>query len=289
MELENKKLSIRLLKYDYRLYNRIMLKETKTRIKAQFPLFYYLLQGMKREVTNRLMYPKLLTVELTKAKLTYQMIVTSIQEEVVVNGTYFERDLIERILGLIKPGNVFLDVGAATGTHSIPLAMKCGSEGQVYALEPDQECSVVLKKNLTLNGLNNVSVLNVAAWNKDTALILNTNGASGHAPQVEETIFQNIEFKTHLPISARSIESLVKSNDIRSPDIVKIDVEGKEYEVLQGMGDLKPKHIFVEVHPVMGVDLKKINEMMISKGYSIIDQQNRVGEIHIYYSIIPPN
>ena len=261
-----------------------MLNEAKTFVKGKTPQLYYLLQGMRREVTNKLMYPKLLTIELTEAKLAYQMAVTSIQEEVVVNGAYFERELIERMLDLTKQGDVFLDVGAATGTHSIPLAMKCGLKGQVYALEPDQECRAVLNKNIQLNGLNNVSVLNIAAWNKDHNLILNTSGTAGHAPQVEETVVQNREFKRHLPVIARSIESLVKSNDIRSPDIVKIDVEGKEYEVLQGIGNLKLKYIFVEVHPAMGVDLEKINSLMKSKGYHTIYQQNREGEIHVCYS-----
>ena len=261
-----------------------MLNEAKTFVKGKTPQLYYLLQGMRREVTNKLMYPKLLTIELTEAKLAYQMAVTSIQEEVVVNGAYFERELIERMLDLTKQGDVFLDVGAATGTHSIPLAMKCGLKGQVYALEPDQECRAVLNKNIQLNGLNNISVLDIAAWNKDTTLILNTNGVTGYAPQVER-ITRNREFKRHLPVMARSIKSLVKSNDIRSPDIVKIDVEGKEYEVLQGIGNLKLKYIFVEVHPAMGVDLKKINALMTSKGYHIIGRQNRKGEIHVCYSL----
>ena len=266
------------------MYNCIMLTETKARIRTQFPHLYFLLQGMKRKVLNRLMYPKLLTIELVKAKLRYQMIVTSIQEEGVVNGAYFERELIEKMSGLAKPGDVFLDIGAGTGTHSIPLAMKCGPEGRVYAFEPDQECRAVLNKNIQLNGLNNISVLDIAAWNKDTTLILNTNGVTGYAPQVER-ITRNREFKRHLPVMARSIKSLVKSNDIRSPDIVKIDVEGKEYEVLQGIGNLKLKYIFVEVHPAMGVDLKKINALMTSKGYHIIDRQDRKGEIHVCYSL----
>ena len=66
-----------------------MLNEAKTFVKGKTPQLYYLLQGMRREVTNKLMYPKLLTIELTEAKLAYQMAVTSIQEEVVVNGAYF--------------------------------------------------------------------------------------------------------------------------------------------------------------------------------------------------------
>lgn len=128
-----------------------------------------------------------------------------------------------------KQGDVFLDVGAHIGLHTMVAAYKVGDEGLVIAIEPAPANYLFLLKNIKLNNLNNVIPLNVAAWSSNCTLSLNLSKYSG---------WHSIVFASHVQekIKVRA----VKLDDILLPrlrrlDWIKIDVEGAEIECLKGL------------------------------------------------------
>jgi hypothetical protein len=63
----------------------------------------------------------------------------------------FEKHFAELFARLVKPGDRCIDVGANIGLHTVRLARLVGAEGEVVAIEPDQELARRAEHNLELN------------------------------------------------------------------------------------------------------------------------------------------
>ena len=70
-------------------------------------------------------------------------------------------DELSLLSQIISPGMCVLDVGAFIGTHSLAFSKFVGHTGQVYSFEPRKEIYAVLLENLSLNGCDNVTALNM--------------------------------------------------------------------------------------------------------------------------------
>lgn len=73
------------------------------------------------------------------------------------------------IKSIIRPGDVFVDVGTHVGTYTVPIANIVGSEGLVVAIEPSP-LHKILKINVELNKLTNVIILNKALYSETKLL-----------------------------------------------------------------------------------------------------------------------
>jgi len=255
-------------------------------IVARYPSVYREARRFRNNLLDRIKFPYV--VEKVVAGIRYKMIVGSGQEEGVVAGLYFEEELLAEMMGIVERGDVVWDIGAATGTHAIPLAIRAGPGGVVYAFEPDGECAKALAENINLNNLHNVTVVQTGLWHENGILFLHTGGRREQAPWITAERRSSAQgFRQHLPIPVRSMESLVRDDVgmVRPPDVVKIDVEGAAEEVLGGMGDLRPKHIFVEVHPKMGEDCDRIASLLGALGYKKVTERPREQELHLHFAL----
>jgi FkbM family methyltransferase len=131
----------------------------------------------------------------------------------------------------LHPGDVAVDVGANVGYFTCLAARAVGPQGVVHAVEPAPANIDALKRNIRLNELNNVVVHSVAASNVAAVRTLRlTAGVDHHglydhpnSPTIAET-----------PVSTAPLDVLVDA----SAKLIKVDVEGAEVEVLQGMAGL---------------------------------------------------
>ena len=87
-------------------------------------------------------------------------------------GEYSELEL-KTILEFINEGDVIFDIGANIGCFSVPFAKKVGSNGKVYAFEPQKFIFNLLKENAVCNELNNLQIFNNAIGDANTILELN--------------------------------------------------------------------------------------------------------------------
>ena len=80
----------------------------------------------------------------------------------IVEESYepFMKDLVK-----LKPGNVFVDVGAHVGKYSFYAAKQVGANGLVIAIEPHPKNAENLRKGIELNGLTNIEVVEKACSN----------------------------------------------------------------------------------------------------------------------------
>ena len=162
-----------------------------------------------------------------------------------------------------KKSDVIIDVGAHIGTYSIPKATEIGEEGKVIALEPNPMNSKILEKNITLNKLNNIVILEKAAGSKNEFVNLSLSSD----PML--SMITNEENKKSVKIECIKLDSLIKKLDLQKVNWLKIDAEGSEIQVLEGS-----KEILEKYHPKIIVEVRKENEEKMMKilesyGYDI--------------------
>lgn len=197
-----------------------------------------------------------------------------------------ERKHIEEMIQTITPTSVCVDVGANIGTHTIPMAI-AAHHGWVYAIEPDPEIAEASKRNTAINYLKNVTVLPIALWDTNDEILLHTDGIDGAAPVVSsvKASHQN-KFKHQRPGWGYRLDTLVDNGLIPMPDVVKIDVEGSELKVLDGMGtSVRPDHIFIEIHgKSFGLDPEIVHRRLTDEmNYSLKYAWGRSEEILCHY------
>jgi FkbM family methyltransferase len=135
------------------------------------------------------------------------------------------------------PGDTVFDVGANIGFYSVLFSRWVGPGGKVICFEPDPDNVSLLRRNLELNGCQNAMVRDVALGKAQEVSVFSrdpTTGATGHlgkGPTYAETIFgTGKEFL--IPVRAETLDSEALS--LQRPDVIKLDIEGGEYEVLCG-------------------------------------------------------
>lgn len=150
---------------------------------------------------------------------------------------------------LVSPGDTVVDVGANIGYNTLYAAHRVGPLGRVYAIEPAQDNLTILYANLFANRLRNVIVLPYAAGRSRE---IKSFFLRGDVSAVNSLFQDNFyaEITDTVEVLAAPLDDLITT----SPSLVKIDVEGGELEVLQGMSRLlaaKSLRLIVEWHPTL--------------------------------------
>src|SRR6185503_20646218 len=81
-------------------------------------------------------------------------------------GEWAEKE-VRLLLGLLRPGDNAVDVGACIGTHAIRFAQRVGPEGAVYAFEPQRLVYQLLCANAALNQLPNLHAQHAAVGDEE--------------------------------------------------------------------------------------------------------------------------
>ena len=120
--------------------------------------------------------------------------------------------------------DVFVDVGANKGDFTLLAALYCN---KVYSVEPHPENLKWLTESISLNDFNNVEVLAGCATNNAGTVELGVGSMSGH---------HSITAKrhSHITVDAFRLDEKIKEKSL----VVKIDVEGAEKLVLEGMSNI---------------------------------------------------
>lgn len=159
---------------------------------------------------------------------------------------------------ILRSGDVLIDVGANSGIYTLKGARLVGSSGVVLSLEPNPDLLQVLKRNTGRNRLNNVRLRGLAA-----------------AEECREFRFFEIDNKPNsfslisqddgtasFSVLAVDLDSLVRWEDIRRVDVIKIDAEGAEDRVLAGARSIISEH-----QPVIIAEVTKAGLSALPAGY----------------------
>jgi len=149
----------------------------------------------------------------------------------------------------IRKGMTVLDLGANIGYYVMMERNLVGHTGHIIAVEPVPSNFELLKRNVELNNIKNIQLLQMAGANNDGTATLHMSKTSNHHTfHRKDAGFlsgETIEVKT------MTVPSLMRKYG--KADLMRMDIQGHEVEVMNGMiaaierGEIGPMIVF-EVH-----------------------------------------
>ena len=142
----------------------------------------------------------------------------------------FEPHCLRYLKSCVSKGGTVIDVGANIGVYTLESAIVVGPAGRVISIEAAPSNARLLKQNIELNHMNNVTVVEVAAGDStgSETLSLPSEGNLGMfslGSQVGDKFCS---------VNVRRIDDLLEERAISSVDFIRMDVEGSEYRALRG-------------------------------------------------------
>lgn len=183
-----------------------------------------------------------------------------IQMEIARDNDYFAWEALYKLKKYVQEGASILDIGANIGNHTVFFAKECRAS-KIYSFEPQKDVFELLKENIRLNRLEDVCTpynlaLGKASGNASIA-VYDANNCGGTSLTMSGV--------GDIPVS--SLDSM-RFSDI---DLIKIDVEGFEYDVLEGSKETLEREnplIFIELWEDNFV---RVNHLLNTYGYVIKD------------------
>ena len=168
-----------------------------------------------------------------------------------------EKGTIAWIAKELRPDDVFYDVGANIGTFTIFAGQRLGDDGRLIAFEPHIPNASSLIENIFANGLERkVQLVTAALTNRSGYDRFNYHSmyAGASTSQYGRHSYEGQSFEPQFVEIKHgcTIDALCQAHLIPPPDMVKIDVDGLDFEVLQGMQALmasteRPRSVQIEL------------------------------------------
>lgn len=159
----------------------------------------------------------------------YRMSVDWSRYRSLVYGTW-EPKVVRVVTDTVKPGMTVIDVGAHIGYYSLLFAKCVGPGGHVFAFEPLPSNFALLQQNILLNNLQNVQLINAAVFSHTKKIILS---APDDQPNPDNgSMYKDPGLKQH-EVDAITLDDFC-DKFVLQPDILKMDIEGAEYDALLG-------------------------------------------------------
>lgn len=176
----------------------------------------------------------------------------------------WEPDVQQLLTLLVRPGMCAFDIGANIGYFVLALSRLLGPSGRVIAFEPHPVSIPRLRKHLTLNGITNAQVEEIAAGEGDGQAEFSV-ALSDQQGRFTDMPYVPAGGKT-VHVRCRSIDSYVQETSI-SPDVILLDVEHAEGRVLRGM-----KNLLLEKNPLIIVEMH--GDQAIKEARAALDSCN---------------
>lgn len=170
----------------------------------------------------------------------------------------------------LKPGDTFIDIGANEGHFSLLASHLVGQTGKVIAFEPNPAPREVFRRMLERNGISNIAVRSVGLGDARATLSLkspkvNSGEASFGKPVYADSDLDIIECQV-----CRGDDELSG----KTPNLIKIDVEGFETFVLRGLSQTimksRPPIVMEMISAHLknsGTSAEEIASIMTAHGY----------------------
>lgn len=206
----------------------------------------------------------------------------------------YEDQLQHAMLERLPPKGVFLDCGANIGIHTCAVARQRPGV-RVIAMEPADHILTRLNENISLNRLDNVTVVPTAVGEETGQVQLflppRESMNQGQASLSRRSFLE----QSGVPVPIDTLDNIAESLGLARIFVIKIDVEGQELKVLRGarriLREDRPT-VFFEFDPdsarVLDVPWEPIEGILNELGYEVKGEVG--GKMKIAVPIdLPPN
>jgi FkbM family methyltransferase len=196
--------------------------------------------------------------------------------DIVVRDTLrqgsFEAREVEILRSHTSESGVFIDVGANIGYFTLLASRWVGSAGWVYAFEPVRQTYMLLRRNIALNNSVNVTTFQVACAAEPGELSIVTGQDSGWA-------YLSTDGQGGEQVAVTTVDRFVVEQRLDRLDVVKIDVEGADFEVIKGACQTIKRFrpvIWLETSHLsrFGAAPSDVVEYLEPLGYTCTEQEN---------------
>lgn len=186
-------------------------------------------------------------------------------------GRWYALDLQMLMFDIVKSGDTIVDVGTNRGMFSFTASYIVGKTGKVFSFEPNPNCLEALDQTISMNKIENIFVNRCGLASKAGELTLSVplinwgEGTFGKSSYSDENTYQ-------IQVDVKIGDNILKKE---TPTLIKIDVEGFEYNVIQGLQRTIKQH-----HPIIiteivakhlkscGTSVQEIKTLIESMGYT---------------------
>ncbi len=148
----------------------------------------------------------------------------------------WERGTTRLFKDIIQKGMVVLDIGANIGYFTLIAAKLVGEEGRVFAFEPEPYNFSLLVRNIKLNGYHNVIPTQIAISDKNGRAVIFLDKTRWTHHSLSRANVTNFSGNS-VEVDVQTLDDFLKDFGHRV-DFAKIDVEGAELAVIQGMENI---------------------------------------------------
>jgi len=198
----------------------------------------------------------------------------------IFSGGTYENEIGKLIRISLQPGDAALDIGANIGLQSIRMAQSA-TGGLIYAFEPLEHLRRRAEKNLQLNNVGNVTMLPYALSDNEYEMEFAIDKANWN--QGAFSLSDSSAGDEKQNVSIKIGDNIAEIATVQKLKLVKIDVEGYEFNVLKGLQQTLSKHkprILFEYDRQYwlrsGQDIESCIVFLQALGYSLY-QVNAVG------------
>lgn len=171
-----------------------------------------------------------------------------VQENLFFLGEYEQAELrfAEKSL---KPGDVFMDIGANIGLYTLCAFKAVGDSGRVISFEPLEENFKSLSKHVSINHGRNIVLEQMAISDRKEEIEIFYDDRELNLGMASSYLTSHTHSEK---VAAISIDQYIDLNPMAKVDFIKIDIEGGEYKALLGMQNTLIRHspiLLIEINP----------------------------------------
>jgi FkbM family methyltransferase len=204
-------------------------------------------------------------------------------QKLLRQGTY-EPDTTRKLSTLLPHCSCFVDLGANEGYFSVLASTLMGDRGRVFSIEPQSRLQEVIARNMALNRAAHGTLIRCAVSNRagTAALHLHPDVNTGASALQSRTRYSVPT--EQVPVT--TLDEIFSRHGIQQCDLLKIDIEGGEYEAILGSPELfrsgRIGAVFLELHTALlqarGLDPAAILSFLARCGYTTQD-----GELFLFH------
>jgi FkbM family methyltransferase len=167
---------------------------------------------------------------------TFRLDMPDIVSQYLFKFGFWEPSLTQFLKSVLRPGDILVDVGSNIGYFALAAARLVGPTGKVHAIEASPSIFERLQSNIRVSGVSNITCYNNAALDGDGEVTIYLEmGVNKGGSTIMSSELGARQLSAEAKVQGRALPDLIPEVDFKAVKVIKIDVEGAEALVINGL------------------------------------------------------